>query len=76
MQQASIRGPFNVGEVRQGTYADLWAGSTNNALGGGAKAPKPDLVVWRVDLVGPTGQEQLYLDAANGELVDSITQGQ
>ncbi len=76
MQHASIAGPLTVGEIRQGTYADLWAGSTSNVLGNGGKAPNPDLIVWRVDLVGPTGQEQLYLIAADGELVDSITQGQ
>jgi hypothetical protein len=77
IQQASIRGPFNVGEVRQGTYADLWAGSTSNALDGPGKVePDPDLVVWRVDLVGPTGREQLYLDAATGDAVGSIVQGQ
>jgi hypothetical protein len=33
------------------------------------------MIIWRIDVAGPTGLEELYLDAATGSLVDSITQG-
>lgn len=36
---------------------------------------KGSKVVWRVDLSGPHGIEELYLDQATGQLVDAITQG-
>lgn len=75
---ASIRGPFNIGEIKRGTYADLWRGSTNDALGASAAdaAATAQLVVWRVDLQGPTGSEEVYVDEATGALVDSIVEGQ
>ncbi|HYO43225.1 MAG TPA: hypothetical protein VES19_08520 [Candidatus Limnocylindrales bacterium] len=75
---ASIGGPLTIGEIRHGTYAELWAGSTSDLAGEGTadRAATASLVVWRVDLAGPGGQEQLYLDEATGALVDAITQGE
>jgi hypothetical protein len=73
----TIAGPWVVGEVSTGTYAELWRGSTNDPFGQGtarSEALGPRLV-WRVDLSGPNGMEELYLDQATGQLLDSITQG-
>jgi hypothetical protein len=52
-------------------------GSTNDPSGQGAadRARKAAIVVWRVDLVGPTGREELYIDETTGQLLDAITQG-
>lgn len=73
----TIAGPWTVGEVKLGTYGDLWQGSTNDLSGQGTAARKAmqNRVVWRIDLAGPHGSEQLYLDAATGALADAITQG-
>ena len=73
----SIAGPWVAGDVRQGTYAELWQGSTNDLSGTGTadRASTGPTVVWRVDLSGPSGVEELYIDARTGRLVDSITQG-
>lgn len=78
MRLTSISGPWTVGDVRIGTYADLWQESTNDLSGQGIadRAAKAKLVVWRIDLAGPTGLEQLYIDSVTGKLVDAITQGQ
>jgi len=73
----SVSGPWVVGDVETGTYADLWRGSTNDPHGqrGAAWQAEQATVVWRVDLTGPHGLEELYLDRATGALVDAITQG-
>ena len=68
----SIHGPWTVGEVAIGRYADLWRGSANDL--GGTERP-PDQVVWRIDLTNPDGAEELYPDATTDELVDAISQG-
>jgi hypothetical protein len=74
---ASIGGPLTVGEIKHGMYADLWGGSTNDVSGQGTadRTTKAGLMVWRVDVTGPRGQEEVYLDDATGLLIDSITQG-
>ena len=74
----SIKGPWQLQEIRKGRFGDLWRGSTNDVT---AQAPaavqaKAALVVWRVVLSGPAGIEELYIDPSRGELVDSITQGE
>ena len=71
---ATIHGPLTVGDIKHGTYSDLFAGSTNDLSG--APGPDPNVEVWRVDVTGPGGAQQLYLDATTGLVVDSITQGQ
>jgi hypothetical protein len=73
----TIAGPWTIGDVEHGTYKRLWQGSTNDLSGQGTadQARKAATVVWRVDLIGPTGREELYVDEATGQLLDSITQG-
>ncbi|HEY7130641.1 MAG TPA: hypothetical protein VH440_00230 [Candidatus Limnocylindrales bacterium] len=73
----SIGGPWEVREVSKGRYVDLWRGSSNDMTGADQAGPdvKAGLVVWRVDLAGPNGIEELYIDSADGQLVDAITQG-
>jgi hypothetical protein len=39
------------------------------------RAKKAARIVWRVDLAGPNGLEELYIDEATGQLLDTITQG-
>jgi hypothetical protein len=73
----TIAGPWRVDNVAHDTYESLWQGSTNDPTGQGAaesrrKAPK---IVWRVDLSGPSGLEELYIDETDGKLLDAITQG-
>ena len=73
----TIAGPWVAGEASKGTYAELWRGSSNDLSGKGTaerKALGPRLI-WRVDLSGPNGLEELYLDQATGQLLDAITQG-
>lgn len=72
----TIVGPWKVGDIEHGTYESLWQGSTSDLSGQGTaererNGPK---IVWRVDLSGPNGSEQLYIDEANGQLLDAITQ--
>jgi len=73
----SIAGPWKVGDIAHGTYESLWGGSTSDLTGKGTAdgAAKASRIVWRVDLSGPNGSEQLYIDEANGQLLDAITQG-
>ena len=73
----SIAGPWVAGDVRQGTYAELWQGSTNDLSGEGTayREAMGPMIVWRVDLSGPGGVEDLYIDAGTGQLVDAVTQG-
>ena len=73
----SIAGPWNVGDIAHGTYESLWGGSTSDLTGIGTadRAAKASRVVWRVDLSGPNGSEQLYIDEVSGQLLDAITQG-
>jgi hypothetical protein len=73
----TIAGPWTIGDVEHGTYKRLWQGSTNDLSGQGTavQARKAAMVVWRVELIGPTGQEQLYVDEATGQLLDWIIQG-
>ena len=66
--------PWTVHQIDIGRYADLWRGSANDP-GGDPQRP-PDRIVWRIDLMGPDGDEELYLDSATYDLVDAITQGQ
>lgn len=73
----TIAGPWVAGEASEGTYAELWRGSSNDMSGQGTaerEALGPRLI-WRVDLSGPNGIEELYLDQATGQLLDAITQG-
>jgi len=73
----TIAGPWVAGEASTGSYAELWRGSTND-LSGQGKAAREALgprLIWRVDLSGPNGMEELYLDQATGQLLDAITQG-
>lgn len=74
---ATISGPLTVGEIKHGTYADLWGGSTNDLSGQGTAdtAAKAGLIVWRVDVAGPSGWQELYIDEATRVLLDTITQG-
>ncbi|MEO8469354.1 MAG: hypothetical protein ABI573_06765 [Chloroflexota bacterium] len=76
-QLTSIAGPWTVGDVQMGTYRNLWQGSTNDLSGEGTadRLKKGELIVWRIDLKGPGGLEQLYIDSVTWQLVDSITQG-
>lgn len=76
-RQATIAGPLTVGDVAHGSYGSLWQGSTNNLPAEGSPPPQvnPDLVVWRVDLSGPSGRQQLYIDQFSGQVVDAIWQG-
>lgn len=73
----SIGGPWQVGDVVEGRYADLFQGSTNDPTGVGAsqRAVNSDKIIWRVDLTGPNGSQQLYIEAATGVLIDYIVQG-
>jgi hypothetical protein len=73
----TIVGPWSVGDVEHGKYESLWQGSSNDLSGQGtaARATLRLVVVWRVNLSGPSGSEQLYIDERNGHLVDAITQG-
>jgi hypothetical protein len=73
----SIAGPWKVGDIAHGTYESLWGGSTSDLTGNGTadRAAKASRIVWRVDLSGPNGSEQLYIDEASGQLLDAITQG-
>lgn len=73
---ATIGGPLAIGEIRHGSYGDLWAGVSSDLSGqGAADGVKASLVVWRVDLTGPGGWEEVYVDETTGALVDAITQG-
>jgi hypothetical protein len=74
---ATIAGPWTIGGVQHGTYENLWQGSTNDMSGQGTadRAKKAARIVWRVDLAGPTGLEELYIDEATGQLLDWIIQG-
>ena len=74
---ATISRPLTVGEIKHGTYADLWGGSTSDLPGQGTadRAAKAGLLVWRVDVVGPTGREELYIDERTSALLDAITEG-
>ncbi|HET7029723.1 MAG TPA: hypothetical protein VFI34_04365 [Candidatus Limnocylindrales bacterium] len=71
----SIHGPWTVGEVQLGRYADLWRGAAHDPGDPADPQRPPDRVVWRIDLSGPEGIEELYLDATTSQLVDAITQG-
>jgi hypothetical protein len=73
----TISGPWKVGDIQHGTYGSLFEGSTNDLSGHGAaeRATNAARIVWRVDLTGPSGSEQLYIDEASGQLLDAITQG-
>lgn len=73
----SIAGPWVVGVTTRGRYADLWEGSTSDLSGQGtaARSALADVIVWRVDLSGPSGWEQLYIEASDSKLVATITQG-
>jgi hypothetical protein len=73
----TIAGPWTIGDVQHGTYENLWQGSTNDMSGQGTadRAKKAARIVWRVDLAGPNGLEELYIDEATGQLLDTITQG-
>jgi len=77
-QLTSISGPWTVGEIQRGTYGSLFRGSTNDVSGQGtaARAAIGPKIVWRVDLSGPSGLDELYIDATTGQLLDAITQGQ
>jgi hypothetical protein len=74
---ATIAGPWTIGGVQHGTYENLWQGSMNDPFGAGTadRARKAARIVWRVDLTGPNGLEELYIDEATGRLLDTITQG-
>jgi len=74
---ATIGGPLTVGEIEHGTYADLWGGSTNDLSGQGTAdtAAKARVIVWRVDVAGPSGRQELYIDETTRALLDTITQG-
>lgn len=74
---ATISGPLTVGEIKHGAYVDLWGGSTNDLSGQGTadSAAKAKIIVWRVDVAGPGGLQELYIDEATGMLLDAITQG-
>lgn len=76
-RQATIAGPLAVGDVAHGSYGSLWQGSTSNLPAEGTPPPQvnPDVVVWRIDLSGPSGREQLYIDEFSGQVVDAIWQG-
>ena len=73
----TIAGPWTIDEVAHGTYRQLWRSATNDLSGQGIadQARKAPMVVWRVNLVGPNGREELYIDEATGWLLDFITQG-
>jgi hypothetical protein len=73
----TVVGPWVVGDVERGPFERLWQGSTSDLSGAGTAARAFDgpRVVWRVDLTGPNGWEELYIDATTRELVDAITQG-
>ena len=74
----SIAGPWQVGDIAHGSYESLWSGSTNDLTGNGTaeRAARGLRIVWRVDLTGPNGAEQLYIDGVTGQLLDAITQGE
>jgi len=74
---ATIAGPHTVEVVTHGTFANLWHGSTNDLSGQGASAitGATPVVVWRVELAGPSGSEQLFITEATGELLGAIVQG-
>ncbi|HEY4752207.1 MAG TPA: hypothetical protein VIH37_02910 [Candidatus Limnocylindrales bacterium] len=78
LRLASIGGPLTVEEVRHGTYAELWDGSTNDLSGVGtaSRASRAPLTVWRVLVAGPNGSEELFIVDPGGVLIDTITQGQ
>jgi hypothetical protein len=73
----TIAGPWKVGDIAHGTYESLWGGSTSDLTGKGTadRAAKASRIVWRVELSGLNGWEQLYIDEASGQLLDAITQG-
>ena len=74
----SIHGPRMVEEVTEGTYADLWRGSTNDMSGEQAAELRVigPRVAWGVSLKGPDGSEELILDRETGRVLGAITQGQ
>lgn len=74
---ASITGPFVVQGAIEGRYVDLWQGPTNDPSGLGAslRATLADKVVWRVQLTGPYGAQDLYIEATTGVLIDYMVQG-
>lgn len=74
---ASIGGPWEVREISRGRYADLWRGSSSDLSDSGQADLNTNaaLIVWRVDLAGPNGIEELYINSTNGALVDAIIQG-
>ncbi len=76
-RQATIAGPLTVGEVAHGSYGNLWQAPTSNLPAEGSPAPQvsPDLIVWRIDLSGPNGREQLYIDEFSGQVIDAIWPG-
>ncbi len=73
----TIAGPWTIDEVAHGTYGQLWRGATNDLSDQGIadRARKAPMVVWRVDLFGPNGREELYIDEATGWPIDWIIQG-
>jgi hypothetical protein len=76
---AEIGGPFQPIEVVAGRFADLDPESHNAPSDPTAPARWQELAdraVWRVTFAGPNGVEAVVLDAANGEVLASIVQGQ
>jgi hypothetical protein len=74
---ATITGPWTIEVATHGTFANLWHGSTSDLTGDGAAeiAQLGPMDVWRVELTGPTGSQQLFIEEATGRLLSAITQG-
>lgn len=74
---ATIAGPWTVEVATRGTFANLWHGSTSDLTGEGAAeiAQLGAVAVWRVELHGPSGSQQLFIEQATGRLLGAITQG-
>jgi hypothetical protein len=74
---ATAPGPWQVGEIAHGRFGDLWQGSANDLSDQGTadRTRKADRIVWRVDLSGPNGRQELYIDESTGELLGLIGEG-
>jgi hypothetical protein len=73
----SIGGPWRVGDVVEGRLGDVFQGSANDpdSVGASFRAENDPKTVWRVDLTGPNGSQELYVEASTGKLITYIIQG-
>jgi hypothetical protein len=67
---ATIRGPWDVWLVQKGELGEIYVGPPP-----GPNDEERRLFVWRVVLEGPTGEQEMYIDAVTGRLVHWMRAG-